>query len=80
MGPLKSKYLTELRAAVQIGLKIIARYKICKNLSSAQMILKSGELNLKLFNYADKQRLTKLGLVYLLGLVIFAGLIKVVFG
>ena len=63
LGHLKSKYLTELRAAVQIGLKIIARFDICKNLSSAQISLKSGELNLKLCYYANKQQLTKLSLV-----------------
>ena len=62
-GPLKSIYLTELRAAAQIGLKIKARFNICKNLSSAQISLKSGELNLKLCYYANKQQLTKLSLV-----------------
>ena len=34
LGPLKSKYLTTLRAAAQIVLKIIAKFNICKNISS----------------------------------------------
>ena len=34
LGPLKSKYLTTLRAATQIVLKIIAKFNICKNISS----------------------------------------------
>ena len=78
LGHLKSKYLTELRVSAKIGLKIITRFNICKNLSSAQISIKSGELNLKLCYYANKQQLTKLSLVYLLSWVIFAGLIWVV--
>merc|ERR1711954_519660 len=54
LGPLKSIYLTELRATAQIGLNIIARFDICKNLSSAQSSFKSGELNLNLCYYANK--------------------------
>ena len=80
LGPLKSIYLTELRAAAQIVLRIIARFNICKNLSSAQISLKSGDLNLKLCYYANKQQLTKLSLVLLLSCFIFAGLIWVVLG
>ena len=62
-GPLKSKTLTELRAAARIGLKIKDTFNICKNLSSAQISLKPGELTLKLCYYANKQQLTKLSLV-----------------
>ena len=55
--------MTGLRAAAQIWLQILARFDICKNLSSAHISLKSGDLNLKLCYYAKKKQLTKLSSV-----------------
>ena len=55
LGPLKSKYLTELRAALQIGLKIIARLNNLRILDQ----LSIGKLNLKLSYYANRQNFLK---------------------
>ena len=43
LGPLKSIYLTGLRAAAGIRLEIKARLNICKNLITAPISLRSGE-------------------------------------